>query len=341
MHARAFVRFAAKRALYSAGVVLGVITITFVISHLVVPDPARAWAGEKASRATVEAITLKFHLNDPLYIQYYYYLADLLQGNWGISPASGQPVIQSILTYLPATAELTTAALVIIILLGIPLGVIAATHRNKAQDHLARLLSLTGVASPSFVVGLVVQLVFFFYLGIFPDSGGRISSSIAPPPTITGFYTIDSLLTWDIPAFISSVQHLIMPAFSLAFLNLGITSRLVRNAMLESLASDYVRTAKAKGLHRRIVIYKHALKNALVQPITALSVNVAYLLGGAVVIESIFSWPGLGRYAAQAALSLSLPDVMAVTIVFAIGVVLANFVADILAAILDPRIRLR
>jgi ABC-type dipeptide/oligopeptide/nickel transport system permease component len=338
---RGLVKFVSKRVLYSTGVLIGVITITFIISHLVVPDPARAWAGDKATAATVQAITIRFHLNQPLYVQYYYYIYDLLQGNWGVSPASGQPVLRSILLYLPATVELTTAALIIIIVVGIPLGIIAATHRNKIEDHLARVLSIIGVSSPSFVVGLIVQLVFFFYLGVFPDSGGRISSNIKPPPMITGLLTVDSLIAGNYAAFASAIDHLIMPAIALAFLNLGVTSRLVRNSMLEALASDYVRTARAKGLKKRFVVYKHALKNAMIQPVTALSVNIAQLLGGAVIIESIFSWPGIGRYAAQAALSFSLPDIMGITIVFTLGVVMANFVSDILMAVLDPRVKLR
>ncbi len=320
--------------------VVGVITITFIISHIVVPNPARAWAGERANQATVAAITARFHLDQPLYVQYYYYISALIRGDWGVSPSSGQSVLQSILDYLPATIELTTSALLVIVLVGIPMGVFAATNRNKLGDHFARLVSLAGVASPSFLVGLIIQLVFFYYLGIFPDSGGRISPFIAQPPTVTGLLVIDSLISGNLQALANSLEHLIMPAVALAFLNLGITSRLVRNSMLESLASDYVRTAKAKGLKRRVVVYKHALKNAMIQPVTALSVNVAYLLGGAVVIESIFSWPGVGRYAAQAALSFSLPDVMGVTLIFTVGVVAANFVADILAALLDPRIRL-
>ena len=320
--------------------VIGVITITFIISHIVVPNPARAWAGDRADKATVAAITARFHLDEPLYTQYYYYMSALLHGDWGVSPSSGQPVLESLLNYVPATVELTISALLIIVLIGIPLGVVAATNRNRLGDHFARLVSLTGVASPSFLVGLTIQLVFFYYLGIFPESGGRISPFVTPPSTITGLLVLDSLISGNLQALLNSLEHLIMPAFALAFLNLGITSRLVRNSMLEALASDYVRTAKAKGLKKRIVVYKHALKNALIQPVTALSVNVAYLLGGAVVIESIFSWPGVGRYAAQAALSFSLPDVMGVTLVFTIGVVTANFVADILASLLDPRIRL-
>jgi len=320
---------------------LGVAFVTFVISRVIVPNPARVWAGPKASPETIAAFVARFHLNDPFYVQFYYYLNDLLHGNWGVSPSSGQPVLNSIAIYLPATIELTIAAIIMTVLIGIPLGVVAATNKDKTVDHFSRLFSLSGVASPPFLAALLLQLIFFYYLKLFPDSGGRISLSVAPPPTITGLFTVDSLITGNWPAFISSIQHLILPSFALAFLILGLMSRLVRASMLEALMSDYVRTAKAKGLRRRLVIYKHALRNALTQPVTALSLYVAYTLGGSVVIESIFSWPGVGRYAAQAAMVFDLPAVMGTTIVFTICVVIANLVADILLSVIDPRIQLR
>jgi len=264
---------------------------------------------------------------------------DLLRGDWGVSPSTGQPVLSNIETYLPATVELTIAAIALTVLIGIPLGVLAATQKDNAVDHLSRLVSLSGVASPPFLAALLFQLIFFYYLGLLP-SGGRISDYVTPPPYVTGLYTVDSLIAGNWTAFVSSVQHLILPAFALAFLILGLMSRLVRASMLEALTSDYVRTAKAKGLSRGLVIYKHALRNAFTQPVTALSLYVAYTLGGSVVIESIFSWPGVGRYAAQAALVFDLPAVMGTTLVFTIGVVLANLVADLLLAVIDPRIRL-
>ncbi len=334
-------RYVGKRSLLSLAVVLGVLTITFLVSRVAIPNPARAWAGPRASPETIAALTARFHLHDPLYVQFFYYLNDVLHGDWGASPSSGQPVLYSILLFMPATLELTIAALLITLVIGIPLGVVAATNRNKSRDHLARIVALAGVASPPFLAALILQLAFFFYLRIFPDSGGRISVFVTQSPQITGLLTVDSLIAGNWAALASALQHLILPSFALAFLILGLMSRLVRASMLEALASDYVRTARAKGLKRRIVVYKHALKNALIQPITALSVYLAYLLGGSVVIESIFSWPGVGRYAAQAALDFDLPAVMGTTIIFTIAVVVANLMADLLIAWVDPRIRLR
>jgi len=322
------------------GVLLGVVAILFLLFRVAVPDPAKVWAGPRASQQTLEALTVRFHLDAPLYLQFYYYLNDLLHGDWGVSPISGQPVFQSITQYFPATAELTTAALILTVVIGIPLGVVAATHRNKVEDHLARVTSLTGIASPPFLLALILQFVFVFYLRVFPDSGGRISVFIATPPQVTGFLTIDSLIAGDWPAFASALQHLVLPSLALAFLTLGLMSRLMRASLLEALASDYVRTAKAKGLRKWIVVYKHALRNALAQPVTGLAVYVAYLLGGSVVVENIFSWPGIGRYAAQAALNFDFPAIMGTTIVFAVCVVVMNLVADVLLCLIDPRIRL-
>ena len=334
------VKFIVKRILFTVGLLLGVVAIAFLLFRVVIPDPARVWAGPRASQQTLEALTIRFHLNAPLYMQFYYYLIELIHGDWGVSPISGQPVFQSLIQYFPATAELTAAALTLTIALGIPLGVVAATHRNKAVDHVSRVTSLIGLASPPFLLALILQFVFVFYLRIFPDSSGRISVFITPPPQVTGFFTIDSLIAGDWPAFVSSLQHIVLPAVALAFLTLGLMSRLVRASMLEALVSDYVRTAKAKGLMRRIVVYKHALRNALTQPVTAIAVYVAYLLGGSVVVENIFSWPGIGRYAAQAALNFDFPAILGTTIIFAVCVIVMNLVADILLCVIDPRIRL-
>ena len=331
-------QFVLKRILLSIPVILGTVILTFLISHVVVPNPARAWAGTRASQQTVDAIAARYHLNAPLYVQLYYYLDQLLHGNLGTSPVTGQSILGNIQSYLPATIELSVYAILIVIAIGIPLGVISATHKEKPTDHGLRLLSLTGASSPPFFVALLLQLVGFYYLRIFPISG-RISQSINPPYTITGFFTIDSLLEGNLAAFESSVVHLVLPAFTLAFLSLGYVVRLVRSNMLDVLNNDYVRTAKAKGLSETVVVYKHALRNALTATVTVVGYIFAFMLAGSVVVEYIFSWPGIGHYIANAVLTLDFPAIMGTTFIYAIIVVAINIIVDILYAVLDPRVK--
>jgi len=331
--------FLARRLLYSVLVLFGVITIVFVVTRVALPNPAVAWAGGRVTESVIRAIEERYHLNEPIHIQFYYYLKDLLSGNWGEVPQTGEPVLENIRRFLPATIELTLFAVLIMIAIGIPLGVIAAVNKDKVIDHISRVVALLGVSSPPFLFALLLQLIFFYHLGWIPESGGRISSNLTLPDSITGLIIFDSLVTGNLEVLISALQHIILPAFSLAFLNLGLISRLTRSSMLEALSSDYVRTAKAKGLSRNKVIYKHALRNSLIQPITVLNVYIAYFLGGSLVIETIFSWPGMGRYAANSIILADLPSIMGITIVFTIAVVITNLIADVIYAILDPRMR--
>ncbi|MFI5449752.1 MAG: ABC transporter permease [Candidatus Bathyarchaeia archaeon] len=331
-------KFLVRRVISIIPVLIGVLVLTFIISRAIVPDPARVWAGPRADQATLRSIAEEYHMYDPLYIQFWYYVRDLAQGNWGLSPSSGQPVLMLIVTYFPATLELSIVAMAIAIGLGILVGVAGAVKHNTWPDGLSRLLTMFGVATPPFLIALIIQLVFFYYLGVFPDSGGRISVFVNDPLHITGMFILDSLITGNWPAFWSSLQHIIMPAFSLAFIYFGIFSRITRAAMLEVLGMDYIRTARSKGLIERVVIFKHALRNALIPTTTVVTVMFAYMLGGSIVVESIFDWPGIGRYAAQSIVELDFPAVMGVTLIFAICVVIANLLADILYTLLDPRI---
>ncbi|MEM4311207.1 MAG: ABC transporter permease [Nitrososphaerales archaeon] len=331
--------FLTKRILYSIFVLFGVITIVFIVTRVALPNPAVAWAGGRVTESFLRTIEERYHLNEPVYTQFYYYLQDLLSGNWGEVPQTGEPVLENIRRFLPATIELTLFAVLIMIAIGIPLGVIAAVNKDKTIDHTSRIVALLGVSSPPFLFALLLQLIFFYHLGLIPESGGRISSNLGMPTYITGLIIFDGLIVGDWEALTSALQHIILPAFSLAFLNLGLISRLTRSSMLEALASDYVRTAKAKGLSKNKVIYKHALRNSLIQPITVLNVYIAYFLGGSLVVETIFSWPGMGRYAANSIVLVDLPSIMGITIVFTIAVIITNLIADIIYAILDPRLR--
>ncbi len=332
-------RFCLKRLALLIPVLIGVTVLTFLIARVVVPNPARAWAGLKASQATVEAIAARYHLNDPLYVQYFYYVRDLLSGDWGTSPVTGQPVLENLSAFFPATLELALVAIVIAAVLGIPLGVYAAVKQDRPADHAVRLFSLGAYCLPPFLMALVMQLVVFYWLRLLP-SGGRLSPFIQAPPRITGLLILDSILTGNVQSLASSLVHIFLPASALALLTFGLITRMMRSSMLEVLRQDYVRTARAKGLSERVVVFKHALRNGLISIVTVLALLFAWMLSGAIVIEYIFNWPGIGRYAVQSILALDLPAVMGTTLVFTLVVVLVNLVADIAYAALDPRIRL-
>ncbi len=316
---------------------IGVSLITFTVSHLVPGDPARLAAGLHASPETVEAMRHRLGLDKPLPVQYYLYMMRLLHGDLGTSIMTRRPVIKDIMIRWPGTIELTTAAMSIIIILGIPLGVISATHRDKLIDHASRIFSLLGVSMPSFWLALILQLIFCKYLKIFPV-GYRIDPAIGLR-RITGFNVLDSLLTLNFPALVNSIWHMILPAFTLGFQGIATVQRLLRSNMLDSLTQDYVKLAKAKGMPERIVIYKHVLRNSMIPVVTVLALMFGGMLGGTFIIETIFSWQGLGRYGASAIINLDFPAIMGVTLIYAVIFAVANLVVDILYAYLDPRIR--
>ena len=316
---------------------IGVSLITFTVSHLVPGDPARLAAGLHASPETVEAMRHRLGLDKPLPVQYYLYMMRLLHGDLGTSIMTRRPVIKDIMIRWPGTIELTTAAMSIIIILGIPLGVISATHRDKLIDHASRIFSLLGVSMPSFWLALILQLIFCKYLKIFPV-GYRIDPAIGLR-RITGFNVLDSLLTLNFPALVNSIWHMILPAFTLGFQGIATVQRLLRSNMLDSLTQDYVKLAKAKGMPERIVIYKHVLRNSMIPVVTVLALMFGGMLGGTFIIETIFSWQGLGRYGASAIINLDFPAIMGVTFIYAVIFAIANLVVDILYAYLDPRIR--
>jgi len=282
---------------------------------------------------------MRYHLNDPVYLQYYYYVRGLLSGDWGISPVSGQPVLDNLSAFFPATLELALFSIIIAAVLGIPMGVYAAVHQDKSIDHIVRLFSLGTYCAPPFLMALLLQLVFCYWLKIFP-TGGRYDPFIQEPARITGFLILDSMLTGNFQALSAALVHIALPALSLALITFGLIARITRSSMLEVLRQDYVRTARSKGLPERLVIFKHALRNGMTSVVTVLALLFAFMLSGAIVIEYIFNWPGIGRYAVQSILALDLPSVMGTTLVFTVSIVVVNLLADIGYAALDPRIRL-
>src|SRR5471032_337421 len=265
----AFLNILRKRLLGLLLVVVGVSLITFAISHLIPGDPARLIAGDRASDAIVASIRHKLGMDLPLYQQYGRYMLDLLHGDLGTSIRTNRPVLEDLQAYFPATLELALVALTLSILVGVPLGVLSAVYHNRAIDQIARTLAVTGISTPAFWLGLGLIVLFYGHLGWLPGSG-RLDEGVEPPRTYTGFYLIDSLIAGNGALFSNAVQHLILPAITLGFVNLGVVARQIRSAMLDQLGEDYIRTARAYGLSRWAVILRHALPNALIPSVTVL-----------------------------------------------------------------------
>jgi ABC-type dipeptide/oligopeptide/nickel transport system permease component len=341
------IRFTLRRLLLLVPVLVGITLVTFALARVVPRNVAYVWAGAQGFRATPEAaaqLTRQYHLDAPLPVQYLHYMADLLRGDLGTSPVTTRPVISEIKQFLPNTIELALSALLLSVLLGLPIGVISAVRRNTLVDHLSRLTALLGVSMPVFWLGLLLQLIFYSWLGLVPDPGGRLSNRVrytSPVQNVTGFLLMDTIVTGNWVAFGDALGHLILPTIALALPQVAMISRMTRSSMLEVLEQDYIRTSRAKGLSERVVSYRHALRNALLPVTTVVGLSLAWLLTGSVVTEVVFYWPGLGRYGVEAILAFDFPGVMAFTIIAACVFVFANLATDLLYVRLDPRLRER
>jgi peptide/nickel transport system permease protein len=318
-------------------VMAGVCVITFIISHMIPGDPARLLAGDRASNEMVLNMRHQLGLDRPLYVQFYRYVMDLLHGNLGTSIRTGRPVLEDLRAFFPATLELAISALLLAIVLGVPLGVLSAVYRNKLPDLLVRMMSVIGISTPAFWLGLGVIILFYGHLNMLPG-GGRLDDWMDPPSHITGFYVLDSLLSRNWDALWNSLQHLLMPALTLAFVHMGIVARQIRSAMLEQMGEDYIRTARANGLSHWRVILCHALPNALIPSVTVLGLALGDLLYGAVLTETVFAWPGMGAYVVSSIQALDFPAVMGFAVVVSFAYVLVNLLVDLLYVWIDPRI---
>jgi peptide/nickel transport system permease protein len=338
-----FAYYVVRRLALLLFVLLGVVTLTFFLAYIIPGDPARLQAGTFATGEQVAQVRKELGLDKPVYEQFLLYLQRLSRGDLGTSIQTRRPVLQDISDYFTATFELTTISMTIAIIVGIPLGVISAVKKDKLVDHVARLFSLSGVSMPSFWLAMLLQLFLSVWLGIFPLSERVDYNLIAVHPLtrITGLYTLDSLLTFNLPVFLSAIQHMILPALVLSYGSLVVITRMTRATMLEVLRQDYIRTAMAYGLKKRIIFYKYALKNALIPTITIVGLSYGYLLAGTFLVEIIFSWPGLGRYAAYSIVNADYPAIVGVSLLVAMIYLLINFFVDVLYALLDPRIRYR
>ena len=333
--------YVGRRVLVLPLMILGITLLTFVLSHAVPSDPIAANLGDQAAAdpAVVATFKHRWGLDRPLPEQYLIYLGRLVRGDMGVSISTHQPVVQDLSQHLPATIELATAAMVISLVFGIPLGIVSAVRRDSVIDQIGRGGSLIGVSMPVFWLGLVALFVFYARLGWAP-SAGQLSPRLPLPPFTTGFVVIDALLAGQTGVAVDALSHLALPALVLAASAVGIITRMMRGSMLEVLGEDYVRTARAKGLAPRRITVRHAARNALLPVITVIGLSFGGLLSGAVVTETVFAWPGLGSYAFQSATSLDFPAIMGVGIVVATVYILVNLLVDIAYAIVDPRIRM-
>ncbi len=333
-------RFVLRRLISTCLLLMGVILMTFALARLLPGDPARLIAGGRASPEAVAAVRDTLGLDAPVTTQFARYIGQLAQGDFGRSIVSRRPISQDILTYVPATLELVFFAAIVSLLGGITLGTIAAANCKSAPDVAVRGMAVVGLSVPDFWLALVLQLVFFAGLGLLPF-GGRLDVGMSPPDYVTGLLTLDSLLAGRADLLLQTLRHLILPVCVLSIPAMAITIRVVRTTMLEVLTQDYIRTARAKGIAPWQVYARHALGNAMLPVITIFGLNLGLMISGAVFIELIFDWPGLGRYTANAIAGSDYNAIMAITLVVALSYTLINFLVDLSYAFFDPRVNLR
>ncbi|RAL27018.1 ABC transporter permease [Thermoflavimicrobium daqui] len=329
--------YTVRRLFMLIPVLVGMSIITFGIVHMIPGDPAQTIAGEKATPQRVEEIRKELGLDEPLYIQYGSYAKGLLQGDLGKSMTTKRPIGEEIGPFLAATAELVFAAMFIAVFFGVNLGILSSWRQNSWFDYSAMMIALIGVSIPVFWLGLMEQWLFAQTLDWLP-SNGRLDPRIQMEP-ITYFYVIDTILYGDTEVLWDAVKHLILPAVALATVPMAIIARITRSSMLEVMRSDYIRTARAKGLSEFWVVYKHTLKNASIPVLTVIGLQLGTLLGGAVLTETIFSWPGVGRYLYTAIGERDYTVVQSGILIVATIFVIINLIVDLIYAWIDPRIQ--
>ena len=331
-------RYILKRLVLMVFTIFGLLTITFVISRIAPGDPGRLAAGPDATEEMVEVIRKEYGLDQPLLVQYGRYIKGLFRGDLGRSLRTRHLVTKDLFAFFPATLELTLVSIGFAILLGIPLGVLSAVYKDHWIDHLTRFFSVSGVALPMFWLGLMLQLVLSLQYDLLP-TGGRIAMMMEPPKTITHLFLLDSLLTGNLKAFGSAFIHILLPAFVLSFPALASIIRLNRADMLEILHRDFILSERAHGISNALIIGKYALKNALIPTVTMIGLRYGWMLGGTLLVETVFDWPGIGLYAVQSAIFSDFQALMGVTILIGINFMIANLLVDLLYGVLDPRVR--
>jgi peptide/nickel transport system permease protein len=330
-------RYAIKRFLTIVPVLIGVSFIVFSFTHLIPGDPAVAMLGERATPQRVAEVRAQLGLDEPLYKQYFIYVGKIVRGDFGASILRGDPVLRDLVRRFPATVELATSAILIAILVGIPMGIISAVWRNSFFDGVSRLVALAGVSMPIFWLGLMLAWCFGVLLGWLP-TGFRLGTDVSLV-TVTNFNVLDSLLTRNPAALVSSLRHLILPAIALSTIPMAVIARMTRASLLEVLSQDYIRTAESKGLPQRSVVLRHAMRNALLPVMTVTGLQVGRMLAGAILTETIFSWPGIGLWIYESIQARDYPIVQGATLFIATIFVMVNLLTDVLYASVDPRIK--
>lgn len=332
-------RLLINRLAVSLLVLIGVSMLIFFIARVVPGDPARIALGPNASPEMVEALREERHLNEPIIVQYGWFLRDLAHGDLGTSLYTRRPVTQDIAAYLPATLELVLVAGALMILFGLPLGRVAARYQGRFPDHLARLMSVIAVCTPAFVWGVILQLLLAYFWPIFPLEG-RLSTGVTAPPGVTGFYTIDSLLSGQLGTFLDALYHLILPATALALAGIGQTARLTRSSMIEVYRKPYIDMSRAYGFSEGKIARRYAFRPALIPTLTILGLDFAAMLANAFLVERVFVWPGLSRYGVEVILRKDLDAIVGTVMVIAAMFLLTNLIVDLLVSVINPRIRL-
>jgi ABC-type dipeptide/oligopeptide/nickel transport system permease component len=337
-----FLLFLLRRGAALVLLAVGITLVVFVLTQLVPSNAVATNLGEQAAAdpAAVAAFKAHYGLDKPLPVRYWLYLEHLVQGDLGQSALTHDAVTHDLGQFIPATAELALYSVVIAAFFGIAFGVIAAMRRNRPTDHALRVVSLGGISMPTFWIALVALYLGFFKLGWFPGAE-RLDPGVLPPPHRCGLYSIDALLAGRWGLFVQALHHLVLPALVLAAFNVSLLTRYTRSAVLEVVGNDYVRAARAKGLPERVVITRYILRAALPSVVTVLGLVFANVLTGAVLVEKIFSWPGIGQYAYQAAVNLDVPAIAGVSLFVAVVYITVNFIVDVLYGVIDPRIRVR
>jgi peptide/nickel transport system permease protein len=334
------IRQIGKRLATAIPSVIGVIVVTFLLTRVLPGDTAAYFAGPAATPQAIEEIRKVLGLDRSLPEQFVGYVKDLARGEFGNSLTTGQPVIKDIAARLPASAELTLLGLIVSMSIAVPLGILAAVKQGSVIDHACRVVATAGVSLPVFFTGLLFVYVFYFLVGWAPAPLGRLDIFYSPPPQVTGFYLIDSLIARDVEVFRAALAQLVLPALTLAVFSLAPIARMTRASMLAVLSSDFVRTARASGLSPRTVIVTYAFRNAMLPVVTTLGMVFSFLLGANVLVEKVFAWPGIGSYTIEALIASDYAPVQGFVLTMAVLYVALNLMIDLLYGVIDPRVRM-